>query len=212
MTGAKKADQLKLLGIWLPPEEKRQIKIAAASREMTLNQAVRQALREWIAHSVVPSASPRAGVPQPGAKSVRETAPANAAPARQAVSAVPAKPLQPGATPAARAQASGSTRKGKPGQGAAARAHSGPAFAWLRGAAGLDWSACRAVESRGAQDGSRVWVFRGTQVTLKKVFRLLQEGHASAKVGRRFQLDPQIFEEVLRFAAQRLAPFLPGAR
>jgi uncharacterized protein (DUF433 family) len=69
-----------------------------------------------------------------------------------------------------------------------------------------------AVESRAAQDGSPVWVFRGTQVTLKKVFRLLQEGHASAKVGRRFQLDPQIFEEVLRFAAQRLAPFLPGAR
>ena len=51
MTSTKKADQLKLLGIWLPPEEKRQIKIAAAAREMTLKQAVRQALREWIARS-----------------------------------------------------------------------------------------------------------------------------------------------------------------
>ena len=187
MTSAKKADQLKLLGIWLPPEEKRQIKVAAAAREMTLNQAVRQALREWIAHSDVPSASAQASVPQPGAKSVRGTAPANAALARQAASAaaatVPAKPPQPGATPAARAQASGSTRKGKPGQGAAARAHSGPPFAWLRGAAGLDWSACRAVESRAAQDGSRVWVFRGTQVTLKKVFRLLQEGHRLGQSG-----------------------------
>lgn len=229
----KKTDELKLLGIWLPPEERWQIKEAAAARRMTLNQAVRQALQEWMARSqpasaptegaatnarVEPgSAPPRAGVPQPDAKPGREAVLEYAAKLlRQTVAANAGKPSasrpRPATTPTARPQASAPTHQADPPHKTAAPVRSKASFSWLRGAAGLDWSACPAVEGRPAPDGSRVWVFCGTGVTLKKVFRLLQEGHRSAKVGKRFNLDPQVCEEVLRFAAQRLAPSLPGAR
>jgi hypothetical protein len=166
MTSAKKADQLKLLGIWLPPEEKRQIKVAAAAREMTLNQAVRQALREWIAHSVAASPTTQSSVPPPDAKLGREaTSESVAGLLRQAKAIVAAsasaKPPQPGAMPAARAQASGSTRKEESGQEAAAPAHSGPPFAWLRGAAGLDWSACRRSRAAPRRTARRCGSFAG---------------------------------------------------
>ncbi len=243
-----KTAQLKLLGIWLPPEEKRQIKVAAAAHDMTLNQAVRQAMREWIArsqlggastHASSASSSTQVSAPQQGTKPVRQRVSAGATDVgREAASAYAAKLMRqavakadklaatgprPPAAPAARPQvstppreadpqANAPTRKAEPAQAAIAPARSKASFAWLRGAAALDWSACPAVESHAAPDGSRVWVFRGTRVTLKKVFRLLQEGHRSAKLGKRFNLDPQVFEEVLRFAAQRLAPYLPGAR
>jgi len=235
-----KTAQLKLLGIWLPPEEKRQIKVAAAAHDVTLNQAVRQAMREWIARSQIGGASTHASsassstqvsAPQQGAKTGREAASAYAAKLmRRAVakadklSATGPRPaaaptLSPKAgeeggapSPPARPQAKAQTRKAEPAQAAAAPARTKVSFAWLRGAAALDWSACPAVESHAAPNGSRVWVFRGTRVTLKKVFRLLQEGHRSAKLGKRFKLDPQVFEAVLRFAAQRLAPYLPGAQ
>jgi len=217
MASSASTDQLKLLGIWLPPEEKRQIKVAAAARDMTLNQAVREALREWIARSAPENVPAPASVPQPGAKPDHEPASANALNrGRQAIAAkavkLPASRPRPTAAPPTRPQVSAQRRKADAGHGAAAPAQSGAPFAWLRGAPGLDWSACPAVERRDAPNGSHVWVFRGTNVTLKKVFRLLEEGHPSAKLGRRFNLDPQVFEEVLRFAAQRLAPYLPGAQ
>ena len=229
-TNPTKTAETKLLGIWLPQEERWQMKVAAAARHMTLNQAVRQAMREWIARSQPASASTQAGAPQQSAKPGREPASAYAATllrqaftkpgklyaSRPRAASAPTPPPKAGEegglpSPLARTQASAPARKADAGQVATAPVRTGAPFAWLRGAAGLDWSACPAVESRAAPDGSRVWVFRGTHVTLKKVFRLLEEGHRPAKLGKRFNLDPQVFEEVLRFSAQRLAPDLPGA-
>jgi hypothetical protein len=270
----KKTDDLKLLGIWLPPEERWQIKQAAAAHRMTLNQAVRQAMQEWIARSQPATTSTpdsaAASAPtqvssatdgspaqisasQPGAKTRRGAGSAEveardraavleyaAKVLRTAANASAGKPSgsrsRPATTPAARPQASpqrsaatsaerpqpptpsarpqaaAPTRKAESPPKTAAPARGKAPFAWLRGAAGLDWAACPAVESHTAPDGARVWVFRGTRITLKKVFRLLQEGHRTAKVGKRFNLNPDVFREVLRFAAQRLAPDLPGAQ
>ena len=177
----------KLLAIRLPEADKRRIKSLAASRGMTLQEAVHQALEAW-ASQLQPEGAPPLG-PLPGPRAGADLQ----KPRRQGRAAKRTQDKRPGTD----------GRPGSKSAGGQAQNPEGASLAWLRQAAELDWSKCPAAESVPGKTGS-VWVFRGTDIPLADVFISLEEGHPVGEVAQGFGLTREQMKAILQFAAQGL--------
>src|SRR5271157_193580 len=182
----------KLFAVRLPEAEKRRIKILAASRGLTLQEAVRQMLDAWASQLRREGAPPLDTPPGPLAGADLEK------PKRQAHAA---KRTQDGR----RSRDERRTPGDSSGQEQNPEAAS---LAWLRQAAKLDWSQCSAAESVPGKTGS-VWVFRGTRAPLAAVFRNFEEGHPFGEIAERYGLSREQLKAVLQFAAEGLV--FPGS-
>jgi hypothetical protein len=198
------ATDRKLFQVRLTEAEKRGIKAMAASQGLTLRQAVLQAFQAWAAQLYSGSAGPARGTPtgtyqNPGPPS-RGSARSDESRRGNPGGGEKAKPARNSGRGAH--AASGSMGRQSPYPAA-------PLPAWLREAGKLDWSKCPVAECLQGETGI-VWVVRGTDAPLAKVFQSVADGHPVVEIAEYFEITPLQLLTVLRFAAEGAAPAAPG--
>lgn len=184
------AKNAKQLWVELSPAEKRRIKVMAASQDLTLRQAIREAFDAWSAQlqSRARTPEPR-GEPTSGAALRKPTQPRSATSGKDRPPADEKSPATPGG-------------RGLPRVGAASRA-------WLRHAAQLDWSKCPAVEIAQGERG-KIFVVRGSAASLGHVLQSIGHGHPLLEIAEVFELSLQQLVAVLQFSAEAAAPAGPA--
>ena len=178
--------------IRLPQAEKRHIRSLAAREGLTLREAMHQAFQAWEAQlqSRALPADPMWGTIA-GADSQKKGQPNHAA------------------TPSTGQRRDAEAKPAPRSMGGQPQGRKASAPAWLRAAAQLDWSKCRAAQSVPGKTGN-IWVVRGTRVPLTVVFNAIAEGHPFAEIAEVYQLPLQPLLAILRFAVQGGAGFRPG--
>ena len=181
----------KPLLVHLSPAEKRRIKVMAASQDLTLRQAIREAFDAWSAQIQSRARTPeQRGEPATGAALQKPAQPRSAAtPGEDRRQANEKSPATPGGS-------------GLPEVGAASRA-------WLRHAAQLDWSKCPAVASAQGERG-KILVVRGSAASLGHVLQSIADGHPLLEIAEVFELSLQQLVAVLQFSAEAAAPAGPA--
>lgn len=188
---------LPLFQVRLTEAEKRRIKVLAVSQGLTLRQATVQAYEAWAAQLQSPGTTVDTDLEKPGQskRGSRVNAQESGAdPRHEMTPRQDRRPPERGSTP----------RIGHvPNE-------EGPARAWLRRAAQLDWSKCPAVESAQGRSGKRIWVVRGTDAPLAEVMHAVSEGHPLLEIAKVFEITLQQLIAVLHFAAEVAAPAGPA--
>ena len=183
------ANDTKRFAVLLPEADKRRLKTLAASRGLTLQEALHQAFEAWAAQLQA-----RALAPDPlqgalaGADSEKPGAPDQAATFRRDQRLAEAK--------------CPSTPVGRQLPGL-----QGGALLWFQQAGRLDWAKCSAV-ARVPTGTGNTWVVRATSVPVAHIFQRFAEGCRFGEIAEELGLSPEQMNPILQFAAE--AGLFPG--